>query len=103
MTPGFLLRTFFESSRMDHSFRKLQNEALLVNWMPSGNDFGSQYAAQSKPHLRLEVVVEIVPCIAFRTGNCTATVVNQSRHRRDPPAFDCLCMHAPHYATRKLR
>ena len=45
MTPGFLLRTFFESSRMDPLFRKLQNEALLVNRMPSGNDFGSQYAA----------------------------------------------------------
>ena len=45
MAPGFYLRTVFESSRMDHLFRKLQNEALLVIWMPSVNDFGSQYAA----------------------------------------------------------
>lgn len=45
MRSGFFLRKFLKSGRMDHLFRKFQNEALLVIWMPSGNDFGSQYAA----------------------------------------------------------
>lgn len=45
MISGFFLRKFRKSGLMDPLFRKLQNEAWLVIWMPSRNDFGSQYAA----------------------------------------------------------
>lgn len=45
MISGFFLRKFLKSGRMDHLLRKLQNEAWLVIWMSSRNDFGSQDAA----------------------------------------------------------